>query len=130
MNWFKPDRFTHRMLEKYQGRKSGLKAVTDFRDMKQYITNATKAGKVETISKRLKEFANDDSLYLDYLNIKSADVTASARRIQQNVMKLFDEINKIDYEEYYGEEDLWKSFDKLARLIIKKLKESGRRFDI
>src|SRR5882762_3226083 len=45
MQWFSKDRFTKRMLEKYREKKSGLKAVTDFRLMKQFINNAGKVGR-------------------------------------------------------------------------------------
>src|SRR2546427_7491378 len=44
MGWFKKDHFTQRMLDKYQS-ESGLKAVTDFRIMKQYVNNARRSNK-------------------------------------------------------------------------------------
>src|SRR5260221_1576017 len=69
MEWFNRNKFTRRMLEKYQQRKSGLKAVTDFRLMKQYISNARKARKSGQIAKRLQELLQNDELTLDHLNI-------------------------------------------------------------
>src|SRR5713226_6490695 len=73
MDWFSKNAFTQRMLEKYQSR-AGLKSVLEFRLMKQYINNARDARKESAISKRLREFMEDDSLTLDHLIIESADV--------------------------------------------------------
>lgn len=127
MEWFSKGRFTKRMLEKYQEKKSGLKAVTDFRVMKQYINNAKKVGRTEQISKRLRDFVKDDNLTLDYLSIRSADVSASARRMLRDIRKLMDGLNQIDPDEYFGQEDLWKALEQLRDLIQKKLLAADRR---
>src|SRR5207253_1186673 len=127
MDWFSKNRFTRRMLEKYQERKSGLKAVTDFRVMRQYITNARKAGKVAVVSKRLKEFVENDSVTLEYLNIRSADISANARRISHAAGKLHESVTALDPEEYFGEEEMWKALDQLRKLIQRKLEEGERR---
>ncbi len=100
MDWFSKEKFTQRMLEKYQQRASGLKAVTDFRIMKQHINNARRAGKIHVISKKLKEFMDDDELTLDHLVIKSVDVSASARKLLASISRLEQAIEKIDVEEY------------------------------
>lgn len=128
MKWYSPDKFTQRMLEKYENKKSGLISVTSFREMKQNITNAVSAGKTETISNRLKEYTQDDNLDLDHLKIKSADVSASSRKMLTIINKLERSIKQIDVNDYYGEEDLWRSFEKLLKLIISKLNAVGRRF--
>lgn len=127
MEWFSKDKFTQRMLEKYQSKGSGLKAVTDFRIMKQHITNASRAGKISIISKRLKEFTFDNSLTLDHLIIESADVSASARKLLININKLEEAIKNIDPEKYYGEEELWSSLERLISLIRTKIRDAGRR---
>jgi len=127
MQWFSKNTFTRRMLEKYRDRKSGLKAVTDFRLMKQFINNARKAHKLPEESKRLREFVENDVLTLEHLNIPSADVSASARRLLNSTSKLYSDLEKIDAEEYFGEEELWKAFEKLRDLITTKLKEADRR---
>jgi ParB family chromosome partitioning protein len=127
MAWFSKERFTRRMLEKYQNRASGLKAVTDFRIMKQHINNARKAGKEVAITKKLKEFTDDDSLTLDHLIIESADVSASARKLLNSINKVQEAINALDVEEYYGEEELWKSLETLLKSIRSKLRTAGRR---
>ncbi len=127
MKWFSKNKFTRRMLEKYENKTSGLKAVTDFRVMKQHINNARRAKKEKEISKKLKEFTNNDSLTLDHLVIKSADVSASARRLLASIEKLDGAIRKIDPREYYGEENLWKSLERLLDSIRSKLRAAGRR---
>ena len=126
MDWFSKDTFTQRMLEKYQTR-AGLKAVTDFRIMKQYINNARDAGKESAISKRLQEFTKDDSLAIDHLLIKAADVSASARRFLNDLSKIEVAIQEVDVEEFYGEEELWVSLERLLKLIRAKLQAAGRR---
>jgi ParB family transcriptional regulator, chromosome partitioning protein len=126
MNWFIRDVFTQRMLEKYRNR-SGIKAVTDFRLMKQYINNARDAGKDAAISKRLKEFMDDDSLTLEHLLIRSADVSASARKLLNNINKIEADIHALDADEFYGQEELWVSLERLLQLIRSKLRAAGRR---
>lgn len=128
MKWYSPDKFTKRMLDKYENKKGGLVSVTSFREMKQNINNAVKAGKIDSISNKLKEYTNDDTLNLDHLKIKSADVSAGSRKILTITNKLEKLIKKIDVNDYYGEEDLWTSLEELLKLIISKLNAAGRRF--
>ena len=47
----------------------GLKAVTDFRIVKQHINNAVKAGRTQTISSRLKAFAEVPSATVETLAV-------------------------------------------------------------
>lgn len=126
MEWFSRDEFTQRMLEKYLNRK-GLKAVTDFREMKQHINNARQTNNERSISKKLQEFTLDDTLELSHLAIKSASVSASARKLLNNVNKIEDDIQEIDVNAYYGEEELWESLERLLQLIRSKLIAAGRR---
>ena len=126
MDWFSDDKFINRMLEKYRSG-CGLKSVTDFRVIKQYINNAQEAGKSSVIAKRLKEFIENDSLELDHLAIKSADVSASAKKLLSNISKIEEAIQDLDVQEYYGEEALWTSLERLQKLIRSKLRAAGRR---
>jgi ParB/RepB/Spo0J family partition protein len=123
--WFKKDKFTDDMLRKFDAR--GIKAVTDFRIVKEYINNAVKAKKTSIISKRLQEFADQPSLTPDHLNIESAKVTAEAKKILKSVESLYAQINAIDVDEYYGEEAMWARLESLAQLIREKLRALGRR---
>jgi len=129
MAWFNRDKFTQEMLEKYQNKLGGFKAVTDFRPMKQHITNAVRAKKFSVISKRLEEFTKDNSLTLDHLVIKSADVSMNARKLLANIKRLVADIDAVDVEQFYGEEELWRNLESLLTLIRSKLKAAGRRLD-
>jgi hypothetical protein len=124
-SWFKKDKFTDDMLRKVEAK--GIKAVTDFRIVKQHINNAVKARKVLPISKRLQEFADQPSLTPDHLNIESAMVAAEAKKILKSVEGLYAQINAIDVDQYYGEEALWDRLESLAQLIREKLRSLGRR---
>jgi ParB/RepB/Spo0J family partition protein len=125
--WFEKDKFTDDMLRKVD--EKGIKSVTDFRIVKQYINNAVKARKTSAISKRLEEFAAKPSLTPDHLNIESAKILAEARKVLKSVEALYAQINAIDVDEYYGEEAMWDRLESLAKLIREKLRALGRRDD-
>lgn len=127
LDWFSKNKFTDRMLQKYINKTSGLKSVTDFRVMKQHINNARKAKKDRKISKKLKEYMENDLLTLEHLEIKEANVSADTRRLLRHITKLEEEIKDLDVDEFYGEEQLWKQLEKLAALIRSKLRSAGRR---
>jgi len=127
MPWFKRDAFTNRMLAKWQKPKSGLKAVTDFRTVKQHVNNARKAGKSAQISKRLREFTEDDSLTPEHLAIESASAAANARKLYQSVTKLEAALDELDVETSYGEKELWDGLEKLMSTIRTKLLAVDRR---
>jgi len=124
-SWFNKDKFTDAMLAKSE--QGGLKAVTEFRVVKQYINNAVKANKVSTISKRLKEYADDPTLESDHLNIESAAVAAEAKKLLKSANALYEQVNDIDIDEFYGQEAMWNRLEALANLIRQKLKTLGRR---
>ncbi|MGD0666661.1 MAG: ParB N-terminal domain-containing protein [Bryobacteraceae bacterium] len=125
--WFHKDDFTDDMLKKVEAK--GLKAVTDFRVVKQYINNAVKVKKTAAISKRLQEFAAQPSLTPDHLNIESAKIAAEAKKVLKSTESLYAQINDIDVDEYYGEEAMWSRLESLAQLIREKLRALGRRVD-
>lgn len=125
--WFQKDRFTRQMLSKYANPKSDLKAVTDFRKIKQYVTVATKAGKTYAIAKRLREFAEDETVPLSHLAIDTAVISAGARRLISGVNKLKDQIAAINAEQYFGESALWVALESLSNTIQSKLREADRR---
>ena len=124
-SWFNKDEFTDDMLRKVE--EKGIKSVTDFRIVKQYINNAVKAKRTSVISKRLQEFAAQPSLTPDHQNIESAKVVAEAKRVLKSVESLYAQINAIDVDEYYGEEAMWARLESLAQLIREKLRALGRR---
>lgn len=124
-DWFDKNKFTDSMIKKMSS--GGLKSVTDFRIVKQHINNAVKANKTNTLSKRLLEFSLNPTFTPDHLNIDSAKVTANAKKILKSVTTLYEQVEAIDVDEYYGEEDLWSKLDSLSRLVQLKLKNLGRR---
>jgi len=123
--WFNKDKFTDDMLQKQEER--GIKSVTDFRIVKQYINNAVKVKKTAAISKRLQEFAAQPLLTPDHLNIESAKVAAEAKKVLKSADTLYAQISEIDIDEYYGEEAMWSRLESLAHLIREKLRALGRR---
>lgn len=125
MPWFSRNRFTTQMLKRYTGGR--LKSVTDFRKVKQYITNAAKAGKVAAITQRLRKFAEDPDVPLDHLAIPAATVTARVREVTTVVAKLEQILRTIDVNNYYAEEELWSRLERLAELIRVRLTEVGRK---
>jgi ParB family transcriptional regulator, chromosome partitioning protein len=125
--WFKKDKFTDDMLKKVEAK--GIKAVTDFRIVKQHINNAVKVNKTALISKRLQEFAAQPALTPDHLSIESAQVAAEAKKVLKSAENLYAQINEIDVDEFYGEEAMWSRLESLAHLIHEKLRTLGRRDD-
>jgi ParB family transcriptional regulator, chromosome partitioning protein len=123
--WYNKDKFTDDMILKVE--EKGIKAVTDFRIVKQYINNAVKANKTPAISKRLQEFAEQPRLTPDHLNIESAKVAAEAKKVLKSAEDLYAQINGLDVNEYYGEEAMWDRLESLSQLIREKLRALGRR---
>jgi ParB family chromosome partitioning protein len=124
-DWFSKDRFTDAMLKKHESR--ALKAVTEFRIVKQHITNAVRANRIGALSKRMREFTEQVDLGSEYLSIEPAEITANARKLAKSALALTKSVEAIDVAEWYGENSLWDQLEKLAAAIRKKLKESGRR---
>jgi ParB/RepB/Spo0J family partition protein len=124
-SWFRKAAFTDAMIQKR--RVGGLKAVTEFRQIKQKINNAHKAGKDALLSKRFQEFVNDPALTVEHLEIESAGIAAQAREIAKSVTKLNQLVSEIDTEQFYGEDKLWEGLEALALAIREKLREIGWR---
>jgi len=125
LDWFTKDRFTKQMLKRYKEKR--LKAVTDFRKVKQAITQARLAGKDKTISKRLREFAENMELDIAHLEISSAAISAEAKAMTKQATKLWDFLNKIETDSYVGEDERWELLERLRQIIRTRLLEAGRR---
>jgi ParB/RepB/Spo0J family partition protein len=127
-DWFKRNDFTDRMLEKH---KAGvIKAVTEFRAVKQHITNAVKANRIGTMSKRLEAFAQKKDLGVDSLQVENARVAMLSRTITKNATKLLESVTEIeDVDQFYGERAMWDSLVKLSNAIRAKLRKAGRRVE-
>lgn len=124
-DWYSKDKFTEAMLKKFEN--GTFRSVTDFRTVKQFINNASKAKRLTTLSKRLREFQDQVDIDIQHLNIRSAAIDASARKILKNINGIYDQIDEIDTEQYFGEEALWDRLAALSVLIQTKLKALGRR---
>lgn len=123
LKWFKKRTFTEQMLAKYQDPEGPIRSVTDFRLVKQHITNARRSGHEEEISQRLQEFASEVTVGVDHLLIKSADVEAQARDITRQIIRFRELVSELDPNQYLSETDLWEELTRLAELIAAKLEE-------
>ncbi|HMP07328.1 MAG TPA: hypothetical protein PJ982_13330 [Lacipirellulaceae bacterium] len=124
-DWFKPVRFTDQMIDKWESK--GLKAVTDFRLVKQHISNAVKANRVQAISKKLKDFAENPQARVDELEVQTAKSHALARTLTRDVRKLMEQLDDIDVDEMYGEKDMWDSMEQLMGQLRSLLLKADRR---
>jgi ParB family transcriptional regulator, chromosome partitioning protein len=126
MKWYSKKPFIENMLRKYLTKK-GIRSVTDFRLLKQYVTNAFHIGNGNLIARRLEEFSKDDSLTLDYLNLEGAELAKTLKRTLTNVHKFETSIKEIDVQEMYGSEELWDALEQIVETIRQKLRQAGRR---
>ena len=123
--WFKKDRFTKQMLDRYLAKR--LRSVTDFRKIKQSINQARLAGKEKAVSTRLQEFAENQDLDIDHLEISAAAVSAEAKLVTKQASQMVDFLTKIEVDSFLGEDEFWSKLKELAQIIREKLLESGRR---
>jgi len=125
LHWFQRNQFTQQMLGKYSAK--GIRAVTDFRVVKQHINNAVKAGQVREIGRRLKQFAEAPKLGVEHLQIPLAGQRAEVRSLLMVIEKLRAHLEVLSVEKVYGEEQLWGELEKLMKLISSKIREADRR---
>ncbi len=127
MDWFSRDKFTQRMLERYMDPESDLKAVTNFRLLKQHVNNARRAGRLRELSRRLRDYSEDTSVPMTHLKIRAASVSASVRALLRHIEKIEGLLSGVDAQEYYGEESLWNALERLMKLIRSLLAAADRR---
>ena len=127
MSWFRRDRFIDQMLGKYLISPKIIKSVTDFRLMKQHMSNARKAGKLNQLSSRLRRFAEDREVSIESLELREAKIHAAASKLVRDVVRIKTAINQIDIETYYGEEELWNALIALMELLRQKLVQADKR---
>jgi ParB/RepB/Spo0J family partition protein len=126
-DWFRETEFIESMLDKYQNEPRTIKSVTDFRLIKQHISNAKKGGVIRTFSRRLKKFVEKRDTQISYLDLDAASVAAEARALTKAMVKLDASVTAIAVDQLYGEEELWSAMSSLARSIDKKLREANKR---
>jgi len=127
MPWFRRDPFIDQMLGKYLIAPKTIKSVTDFRLIKQHMSNARKAGKQHQLSSRLQRFAEKREVPIETLELSEAKVHAAASKIVRDVVRIRTAIDQIDVERYYGEGELWDALIELMRLLQQKLREADKR---
>jgi hypothetical protein len=128
MSWFRRDRFIDQMLEKYLIVPKIIKSVTDFRLIKQHMSNARKAGKISQLSSKLHRFAKDREIPIESLELREAKIHAAASKLVRDVVRIKTAIGQMDVESYYGEGELWDELVELVCLLQQKLREADRRF--
>jgi ParB family transcriptional regulator, chromosome partitioning protein len=126
-SWFSHNRFVRQMLVKYQREPRTIKAVTDFRLIKQHITNARRIKAMAIFSKRLQQFAENPATPLDFLEIEEASVHAEAKALVKKLTSIHSLVAELDAEQFYGEEELWHAISELLALLREKLKEADKR---
>jgi ParB family transcriptional regulator, chromosome partitioning protein len=126
-DWFNRNRFTDAMLKKSEAK--ALTSVTEFRAVKQHINNAAKAKKLPTISRRLREFAEQPELTISHLELQSAQAAALARSLGKSVDALTNQLIDLDEGDLYGDDELWNKLESLANLIRQTLRKLGRRVE-
>jgi ParB/RepB/Spo0J family partition protein len=126
-SWFKPGAFTDAMLEKHKTRV--LRAVTEFRYVKQQLNNSVKAGRIGLMGRKLQEFMEQPALPVSHLAIDTIQTATTARKLAKTANDLHDAVEGLDTDEYYGETELWKALERLSELIRQRLRQLGRRLD-
>jgi ParB family chromosome partitioning protein len=126
-SWFSRNRFVRQMLVKYQEEPQTIKAVTDFRLIKQHITNARRIKAMAIFSKRLQQFAENPATPLDFLEIEEASVHAEAKALVKKITSIQSLVAGLDTEQFFGEEELWHAMSELLALLQEKLKEADKR---
>ena len=125
--WFSEPKFTRQMLSKYVEEPRTIKAVTDFRLIKQHITNARRIGVMRKFSDRLQRFAEERDTPMTHLEIAEASTRAEAKAIVRKLDALEVLFTDFDVEAFYGEEQLWKSIVRLIEVLEKNLQKADKR---
>ena len=126
-DWYKRDYVVERMLHKYENKLSGLKAITDFRKIKQFIAAARTAGQEQKLVNRLHEFLEDDKLDLEHISIEQAQIYQTARKFTSAITKIHQQLRDLEPKEFYGEEEMWRELERLLHTIQRKLRDADRR---
>lgn len=125
--WFKRKKFVKQMLAKYLEEPQIIKAVTDFRLVKQHITNARRIKAVRSFSSRLKKFAEVPETPLASLEIEEASLRAEAKELVKRLNAIGAVVSDLDVQQFYGEEELWTAMERLIKTLEDKLKKADKR---
>ena len=126
-DWFSRRKFVRQMLVKYLKEPRTIKAVTDFRLVKQHITNARRIKALKKLSARLQRFAEVPETPLDSLEIEEANIHAEAKALVKKISVIESLLTELDAEQFYGEEELWVAMARLIQILEDKLKKADKR---
>lgn len=115
------------LLNKYQKKKSGLKAITDFRKIKACVSIAKAAGKEEIIVRRFVQFVKDDTMDIAELEIDAAKIHKQANSALRDAKKLRTWLEELEVNSFVGEEEFWRELERLMITINKSIKNADRR---
>lgn len=125
--WFHEKPFVVQMLQKYAHPDKPIRSVTDFRTIKQHVTNARRANVLPRLSKRLQRFAENVSAPIAMLEIDVASRDAEVKALTKKLDQVYEQIIDLDVEAFYGEEILWTAIGRVADASQAKLKEANKR---
>lgn len=124
--WFSKNKFIRQMLAKYLNEPRTIKAVTDFRLIKQHITSARRVNALDELSKRLKAFAEVHDIPISHLEIEEASVRTEAKSLVRRLNTIEEALAELDVDEFYGQEELWTSARRLMETLAKKLRQADK----
>jgi hypothetical protein len=127
MPWFQQSTFIDQMQSKYLVSPKTIKSVTDFRLIKQHITNARTANQLDQLSNKLQQFCEDRETPISILEVSEAKVHTVAKKLVKTIGRIQTDIESLDVESYYGEKELWDALSELLHLLQKKLLQADRR---
>lgn len=126
-SWFNKDLLIESFLRKYQNGYSGIKSITDFRKIKQFISIARAAGRQQELLERLEQLVRDDNVMIADLEIDTARIHREATVFVRTLERIAAQLEKIEPEEFLGEEALWLQLESLVQKITSKLNAADRR---
>lgn len=125
--WFSRTQMIDAFIDKYLNKKSGFKAVTDFRKIKSYLTVARKADLVDQVVNRLHDLIRSDSVSIEDIEVESARLHKEAVALTRQLGRLREDISQIEPDDFAAEEDLWLELEALVRTLREKLSQAERR---
>jgi ParB family transcriptional regulator, chromosome partitioning protein len=124
---FSSSQLTNKLIEKYDKGESGIKAVTDFRKIKQSLSIARGNNQDSVVLKRFEEFVESKDRDITHLEIRTAKVHKEALTLSKNADEIAHTLKGMDVNMFVGEETLWKSLRNLYVEIRTKFVEADRR---
>lgn len=126
-DWYDHHAMIESFLRKYREGLSGFKSITDFRKIKQHLTNARAADKVDDVLRQLHRLIEDDTVDISDLEIDAARIRREASILIRTLEKLEQNIDDMEADQFLGEEEMWIKLESLVRKISEKLVSADRR---